>query len=222
MLQIMRSHKFFTVFLLGGITIIIIIVFIFWGIGPQQNPSTAIVAKVGNERITLAEYERAYANAYRRAWETYKDEEQIEKLNLKQRVIEELIDNLVLMLVAERAGIRVTKEELREVILNEPAFQINGIFSKEVYERRLKLNRMTPAMFENSIKNELLLNKIRRLISETTELSPEEKNMLESIKGDKGQLADIFLFSKRELAIKAYIEALKRQMDITINRDIIF
>ncbi|NOZ68337.1 MAG: hypothetical protein GXP46_03640 [Deferribacteres bacterium] len=52
MLKIMRSHKFFTVFLLSAITIMISIAFIFWGIGPKDNPSVTFVAQINGERIT--------------------------------------------------------------------------------------------------------------------------------------------------------------------------
>jgi peptidyl-prolyl cis-trans isomerase D len=222
MLKIMRSHKFFTVFLLGIITVVITIAFVFYGIGPQQNSSDTIIARINKQRITLAEYDRAYTYAYRRARETYKNEDEIKKLNLQQKVLQELIDNTVLIGAAHKAGITVTDKELKDSIINEPAFQTNGVFSKEVYERRLKLNRITPALFESSMKNDLLLNKIRRLIGETAELTAQETQILTSMKENKAQLSEIFLFSRKELSIKAYIEALKRQMTITVNKDFIF
>ncbi len=222
MLKVMRSHKFFTVFLLGLITIVITIAFVFYGIGPQQNPSGTIIARVNKQRITLAEYDRVYTNAYRRAWETYKNEDEIKALNLQKKVLQELIDNIVLIEAAQKAEMTVTDKELKDKIMNEPGFQVNGVFSKEVYERRLKLNRITPAIFENSMKNDLLLNKIRRLIAETAELTADETQILESLKENKARLSEIFLLSKKELAIKAYVETLKRQMTITVNKDFIF
>src|SRR4030065_1469368 len=221
MLRIMRSHKFFTVFILGAITVMIIIVFIFWGIGPQMDKTQSIVAQVDSETITPAEYERAYAAAYRSAWEMYQNEEEIKKMNLRIKVLDELIDNLVLMSAAKKAGLRVTEKELQEAIINEPAFQTDGVFNREIYVRRLKLNRMNPAMYENEIKNELLLNKMRLRVAQSSDLTADELNILNSIKGDKGQLSGFLLYAKRELAIKAYVEGLKRQMKIIINKEFI-
>lgn len=222
MLKLMRSHKFFSVFLLGFITIAITIVFIFWGIGPQRSTSDVVIAWVDGERITRAEYERAYDMAYRRAREVYQNEEEIKKLDLRNKVLEELIDNRVLMAAAENAGITVTRNELQEVIMNEPAFQRNGVFDKHIYTKRLRLMRKTPSVFENELKNGLLLNKIRRLIGETAELTANEKATLDLIKGgNKEQFFEIFLSSKRELAIKAFVEGLKRQMKIDINEKFI-
>lgn len=223
MLQIMRSHKFFTVVVLGAITIMITIAFVFYGIGPQTNPSQVAIAHVNDERIPFAEYERAYEITYRRAREIYKDEEEIKKLNLKTRVLEELIDNIVLTKAAENAGITVTRDELMEAIINDPAFHMDGVFNEEVYTRRLKLNRITPAIFESAVEKDLLLNKMRRMIIETADLTEEEKKILEMIEGEnKDQLLGIFLSAKRELAVKAYVEGLKRQMKITVNSELIY
>lgn len=221
MLKVMRSHKFFTVFFLGFVTIAITIVFVFWGIGPQQNPSDIVIAEVGESRITYPEYERALELAYRRARDTYGDEKEIEKLNLKNTVLDQIIDNRVLLIASERAGITVSDEEVREEIRNEPAFQKDGVFDREVYERRLQLGRMTPGGFETQLKNDLRLEKMRNLIGETAELGVEEGRILDSIKDNRDQFAEAFLSGKKAMAVKAYVEGLKRQIEISINQKLI-
>ncbi|MEE8329449.1 MAG: SurA N-terminal domain-containing protein [Thermodesulfovibrionia bacterium] len=217
MLKMMRSNKFFSVFLLGFLTIAITIVFVFWGIGPQQNPSDVIIAEVDKSRISLSEYELAYESAYRRAREVYKTNEEIEKLNLRNRVLDELIDRIVLMNAAKDAGITVSEDEVREVIMNEPAFKKDGIFDKNVYIRRLKLSRMTAGRFESKIMEDLFINKIRRLIGETAELTEIDADFPDMEKDVRDQLIEGFLFAKRERAVKAYVEGLKRSAEIKIN-----
>lgn len=213
----MRSNKFFSVFLLGFLTIAITIVFVFWGIGPQQNPSDVIIAEIDKSRISLSEYELAYESAYRRAREVYKTNEEIEKLNLRNRVLDELIDRIVLMNAAKDAGITVSEDEVREVIMNEPAFKKDGIFDKNVYIRRLKLSRMTAGRFESKIMEDLFINKIRRLIGETAELTEIDADFPDMEKDVRDQLIEGFLFAKRERAVKAYVEGLKRSAEIKIN-----
>jgi len=66
MLKIMQSHKFFTVFVLSAITIMISVAFIFWGIGPKDSAQVTYVASVENEKIPLDEYWRAYDNEVKR------------------------------------------------------------------------------------------------------------------------------------------------------------
>lgn len=216
MLKIMRSHKFFTVFLLSAVTIMIIITFVFWGIGPLENPSNMVVAHIGKEKITQEEYWKSYYIAedyYRRI---YKDEEEIKKLNLKEMVLNDLIDRKVLMIAADMSAVRVTQEELKKAIMSNPIFQKNGVFQRDVYMRALKLMRMTPREYENALMDELLIDKMSRVIGETTELTTDERKILDSIKEGREQLAQAFLSAKQELAIKAYIEGVKRQIKIKI------
>lgn len=217
MLKVMRSHKFFTVFLLSAITIVIIITFVFWGIGPLENPSNMVVARVGKEKITQEEYWKSYYIAEDYYRKIYKTEEDIKKLNLKERVLNELIDRKVLMTAAERAGLRVTQEDLQKAIMSNPIFQKNGVFQRDIYMRALRLMRTTPKEYENALMDELLIDKMRRLIGETAELTPQERKIVDSIKEGREQLAQAFLSAKQELAIKAYIEGVKRQMKIKIN-----
>ena len=221
MLKIMSSHKFFSVFLLSAITIMITVAFVFWGIGPKDNPQVQFVAEVEGDRIMLEDYYRAYDNESRRLKEQYTDEE-IEKMNLPDRVIDSLISRKVLSIAAERAGITVSEKELQNAIVNEPAFQRDGVFDVDVYEKRLRLNRLSPQIYENALSSDMLVAKISRLIGETAELSSEEARMLASLQGDnKSQLAQIFLSSKSNQVIRAYIESIKRQLDITVRRDLV-
>lgn len=221
MLKIMRGHKFFSVFLLTAITVMIIISFVFWGIGPKDNPSLSIVARIEGERITLNEYWQAYDDEYKRVREIYSDEEAIKKLNLKDRVLENLIDRKVLLIAAQRAAIEVTDKELQDAIVNIPYFQQNGVFDHNIYMRALRLNRMTPQMFEEELKNDLILTKMTRLIGETAELTAAEIKILDSIKEGRESLTETFHATKRSQVIKAYVEGLKRQMKIKVNSELI-
>lgn len=222
MLKIMQGNKFFTVFLLSAITIMITIAFVFWGIGPNENISVSVVAEIEGEKITLEEFWRAYDNEYDRVKDQYPDPEEIKKLNLEDRILSSLVDRRVLLIAAEDAGINVSEKELQEAIINTPYFQRNGVFDQNVYKRALKLNRITPQTFESSIKNDMIITKISRLIGETSELSKEELKILDSIKGGNNkQLAEIFRSNKSRQTVAAYIESIKRQLDITINRDLI-
>lgn len=221
MLKIMQSNKFFSVFLLTVITVMIIITFVFWGIGPRDNPTVQYAAQVGKHRIMLDEYYRAYDTEYRRLRENYSDEE-IEKMNLPDQVIDRLIERRILLMAAEEAGIDVSKEELQNAIINNPLFQRNGVFDKRLYERILRLNRTTPQAFEEGLKNDLIIAKMKRLIAETSELTREDLKMLDAIKGEnREQLRQLIELSKSTQYINAYVQALKREIEIKINRDLL-
>lgn len=223
MLEIMRSHKFFSVFLLGAVTFMIIVTFVFWGIGGSgpSSESDRILAEIEGQPIPLQEFRRAYENEYKRARERYPNEEEIKKLDLKERVLNSLIDRQVIVIAAEEAGITVTEKELQNEILQLPYFQRNGVFDQEIYERSLQLNRLTPQTFEEQLKNDLLLDKMSRLIQETVEFTSAEMQTIESLKQANPQIAEAFRNSKNSQALKAYVEGIKRTMAIKVNRDLI-
>lgn len=222
MLKILSSNKLASYIILVAITVIIIATFVFWGIGPKDKQQQPVVAQVNKEKIFIQEFWRAYDNEYKRMSESGSSKEDIEKLKLKDKVLNSLIDRTVLLIAAKDAGITVSEKELQDTIITTPYFQKNGVFDKGVYERALKLNRMTPQSFEGMMREDLLVNKMTRLIGETTELSSEDIKLLDSLSGgNQEQLYEIFRSSKANLAVKAYVEGIKKNLDIKINRDLI-
>jgi len=223
MLKVMGSHKFFTIFLLGAVTFMIIITFVFWGMGTGDHSSgkAGIVAEIKGETISIEEFWRIYDNEYKRARERYPNEEELKKLNLKDNVLNSLIDRKVIVIAAQEAGITVTEKELQNEILQLPYFQKNGVFDRNIYERALQINRLNPQIFEEQLKNDMLFTRMSRLIEETVEFTPEELKLIDSLKQSNAQIADAFRNSKNNQALKAYVEGIKRKMAIKVNKDLI-
>ena len=218
----MQSNKFFSVFVLSVITGMITVAFLFWGVGPKDNPTIEYVADIEGQVITLEQYWRAYDAESKRLKDQGTKPEDIEKLQLEDRVLNRLVDREVIIFAAEQAGISVSESELQTAILNTTYFQRNGVFDRNVYERALKINRLTPKGFESSMKHDMIIAKMSRIIGETSELTAEELKIIESIQGgNKEQLTQMFRSNKSNQSIQAYLESIKRQMDITIKRDLI-
>ncbi|MBI5408877.1 MAG: SurA N-terminal domain-containing protein [Nitrospirae bacterium] len=222
MLKIMGTNKLASYIILVAITVVIIATFVFWGIGPKDRPTEAVVAQIEDEKITTDEFWRAYENEYKRIKENSPNAEDIKKPELQDRVLNSLVNRTVLLIAAEKTGITVTEKELQDAIIKMPYFQRNGVFDQNIYMRALKLNRMTSQAFESELRNDLILNKMTRMIGETSELSPEEIKILDSIgAGNQEQLLQIFRSNKSSQAITAYIESVKRQMKVTVNKDLL-
>ncbi|MBI4849766.1 MAG: SurA N-terminal domain-containing protein [Nitrospirae bacterium] len=221
MLKIM-SHKFFTVFLLSGVTVIIIITFIFWGIGPKDRNQETVVAQVEDEKISTEKYWRAYENELKRLKDANPNMEEPKKEQLREQVLNMLVDRTVLAVAAQKAGITIPEKDLQDAIVSIPYFQRDGVFDPEIYSRALRLNRLTAQAFENDLREDLLVSKMSKLIGETAELTPDEIKILDSIgTGNQEQLLQIFRSNKSNQIINAYIESVKRQLKITVNKDII-
>src|SRR6266498_1360138 len=213
MLKAMRKHaKFFYI-----LFFFIILSFIFWGVGTNDvNKSALAVAQVGKEKITLEEYGDSYDRArefYRSVMKEGFNEETEKKLNLKQKVLDSLIDGVVLMTEAKKAGIKVSDSEVEEAIVNDPSFVREGKFNQEIYVRALQLNRLTPERFEALKRKELTINKMKRLIGEAVDVSnvdaPQAGNSEQA-----NAIRQSALYEMRERAVKSYVEGLKKQSDI--------
>ena len=134
MLQSMRKHAryFYVLFF------IVIITFIFWGVGTKDKSTTETVVEIGKEKITVEEFWRAYERTRDTYRELYKDQpfDEIEKkLNLKQMVLNGLLEERVLLISARELGLTASDEDLQQTIINDPRFRRDGVFKKDIYLR---------------------------------------------------------------------------------------
>lgn len=223
MLKMMRKHaKYFYI-----LFFMVIISFVFWGIGTVDKTGTGnIIAEVGKYKITTEEYWRTYEGISRFYREIYKDrfdEEMEKKMNLKDNVLDSMINERVLLIAAKKAGIGVSDEELQESIINEPAFMRNGVFDKDVYLNRLRLNRITPEAYESSKRQELTLKKMRRLIELSVDVIDINLS-LGQVSGDEQvvkMISESMLNNRKEKVVRSYIEGLKKQIKIRIHKQLI-
>ncbi len=221
MLKTMRHHAryFYVLFF------IVILSFIFWGVGTvDKTDKGSIAAEVGNLKISSEEYWRAYDRTFGFYKDIYKekfDEEMQKKLNLKENVLNTLIDNKVLLLAARKDGISVSDGELNEAIRNEPAFLKDGVFDRDVYQNRLRLNRLTPEAYESAKRQEMTINRMRRIIELGAALPEAELAKLSGDEQSVKQIREAMLGSAREKALRSYVEGLKKGMKIKINKDVL-
>ena len=221
MLKAMRKHaKYFYV-----LFFIIIITFVFWGVGTvDKTGNVEVIAEVAQHKITVEEYWKAYDSTFRFYKEVYKDafNEKMQK-DLKEKVLDSLMDEKVLLIASKEAGISVSDEELQDSISGERAFLKNGVFDKEVYINRLRLNRITPEVFENMKRQELTYEKMRRLV----ELSVDATALDIQLPRPSGneQAADMIrqamMGDKKGKAVKSFIEGYKKSLKIKINKKLI-
>ncbi len=219
MLKQMRHHaKYFYV-----LFFVVILSFIFWGVGTvDKSEKGDIVAEVGKYKITMQDYWQAYDRAFKFYRELYKekfDEEMQKKLDLKNSVLRSLIESRVLLLAAKENGVIVSDEELNDAIKSDPAFMRNGVFDGQVYANRLRLSRLTPDAYEYAKRQDLTIEKMKRLI-ELTSYIPE--NIPQPANADEqtsNSLKDAAAAAERMRVVNSYVKGLERQMKITVHED---
>jgi peptidyl-prolyl cis-trans isomerase D len=139
-------------------------IFLVWGKGSDQGGQGVSVAVTVNEtRISFEDYQRAYSNLYRLYQNIYRDQftPAMEKqLRLRQQALDSLIDETLLLQEAGDEGLDISKKELVDSIAQIPAFQENGVFSKDRYLQVLSYQRLTPEDFETMQQRQLLIEKM--------------------------------------------------------------
>ncbi len=220
MLQSMRRHAryFYVLFF------IIIITFIFWGVGTNDKEGARFVAEIGDERISKDEYWRVYERAresYREMYKSQPFEEIEQKLNLKIMVLDSLVEEKVLLVSARELGLVASDEELQQAIVRDPRFIRDGSFKKDIYLRTLANNRLTPDYYEGMLRNQLSTNRMRNLIVSGVDVTDADLAGLKADPAKADLIRQAALFNKRNAALKSYIEGAKVRMKVKINMDMI-
>ncbi len=205
--------------LIKGLLAIIVIVFVFWGVGSFRSRQANRVALVNGEVITAREYQEAYNNLVaqlRSRMGNNFDEETLKTLNLKKKALDSLIDRRILAGEAAKMKFNVTDEDLSRTIGNIKAFQTDGVFSKKTYESVLSRNHMTPEEFEASVRESLMIERIGSFMTGNVKVS--ENEALEWFKWKEGSVNVDFVhfdpekyknFNPSQEEIKAFFDKKK-------------
>lgn len=177
MLHFVRRHARSKV--IWVVVALIIGVFTFWGVSAVvMGPATrAAVAMVNDHTIDAIDIEREERNLLDRYRNAYKDRftpEMRKSLHLRDQALQGLIDRLVLADRAREFGLDISDKEVLDVILNEPAFSRDGRFDKALYVRILRYARQTPAEYEEGLRQDLAIQRLRDLITDGVTVGDDE------------------------------------------------
>nr|WP_320191973.1 SurA N-terminal domain-containing protein [uncultured Desulfobacter sp.] len=146
---------------------IIIVVFVFLGVGSMNAGKKNQVASVNDQAITFAEYRDAYQRMIQRLQQQFGNslnDDLIKSMNVKQYAVNSLIDQKILEIEAQKLKIVVSDEELKQNLLSVKAFQKDGLFNMDMYKRVLGQNAMTPETFEAMQRNTIRNAKLQRMV----------------------------------------------------------
>jgi len=155
---------------------VIIIVFVFWGVGIFTSGRKDIIAKVNGAPITLKEFQEYYNFQLFKLKQTFGDltSEDLKKLNLKQQVLSDLIRIKLLEKEAENLGINITPEEINYAIAQIPFFQENGVFSPQKYQFILRRLGISSNFFKFLVKADLIYQRLKLIVTAPIIVSDDE------------------------------------------------
>ena len=152
MLEAIRKHA--QGWLAKVILALITIPFALWGIDSymQSGRGVGVVADVGDAQISQQEFARALQEQGDRMREAQGPNFEPSVINtpeFRQQVLKRLVEREALLLDARQQRFRTPDSYVEAVLLQAPAFQENGAFSRQRYEALLRQRGMSPAGFEN-------------------------------------------------------------------------
>lgn len=164
MLQTMRDNA--QGMIAKVIVFFIIFVFALWGVESivSLGGGTPATATVGDQEITEADIvrtvEQQKANLRRQFGEQY-DENLFNEKFLRQSALEQLIEQKVALVQADKLGLRAASSAIDETIVTIPAFQQDGRFDKEQFQNVLRMNGLSPLTFRASLADDIKTNQAR-------------------------------------------------------------
>jgi SurA-like N-terminal domain len=234
MIKLIREGSKKHPWLLKLIMILIAVTFVigmgWFGYESSQQPNA--VAVVGPYNVSLEEFRRSYNRMYR----FYKDElkqEIVDEADLKQKVIQSMVDQKIWLVTADEWDLGVSPESLRDEIMKRKEFQKDGKFDADLYHRLLAANRYTPKQFEEQLTKDLRSQQAQFIVQDVATLNPSEVQEAEELSArqtagmeDEAEKERVrqrirlqILFQKKQRALQAFQTAKRMNSEVEIREE---
>jgi peptidyl-prolyl cis-trans isomerase D len=171
--------------ILGGMLLVIcaamVITLVPGGIGDSiglGGPGQGVVAKVAGEPVTTIEVQREARQMLRQQFPRGGEQTEMLLPYFAERAAQNLISRKALVAEAERLGLRVTDEELRDELVHgrySATFFPGGKFvGQQQYENILQNADLSVPAFEQGLKDQILLDKLRNLVTGSALVSDDD------------------------------------------------
>jgi peptidyl-prolyl cis-trans isomerase D len=134
---------------------LLIIPFALWGINSYfGNGGKLVAANVNGSEISQSEFQQAFYQQRSRMQQMLggQYDAQLFDPQIKQRVINELVDRELLLQNADSMGYRVSDQTVVATIQGIDAFREAGVFSSALYQQQVQAQGQSPASFERHVK----------------------------------------------------------------------
>jgi len=178
------------------IVILICVPFALWGINEYFSAASQVtVAKVNGDELDLKEFQQGYQR-YRQQLQSLLGGQipaAFHEDRLKEQSLNQMVAALLEQQTAAEAGMRVGDRQVSKTIQSLPAFQRDGKFARDLYERQIEANGMTPAVFEEKVRRDLLTEQLRQAVAATAFVSKNDADWVAAGDAEKRAIAYINL-----------------------------
>jgi len=152
-----------------------VITIFYWGAGTYRARRRNVLASVNGEEISLEEFYTSWQQAaenYRQIYGKRFSQEMVR--DLSRPVLESLIQKKIFLQEARRRNIQIHDGEIRTRIESYPVFQREGKFDRNLYLDVLSYYRLPPTQFEQTVRENLVLERLDNLIRDGVKISDRE------------------------------------------------
>ncbi|MEX2240938.1 MAG: SurA N-terminal domain-containing protein [Burkholderiales bacterium] len=202
------------------VLVLLVIPFAFFGLESYTRLSGGRddVATVNGSPITQAEFAeelRRQQDRLRAAFGPNLDVAALDTTESRLALLESLVAQRLLADAAQRGGLSVSDEQLRETIAAVPAFQGENGFSRSNYEALLRAQNMTPQTFEARLRHDMALAQLTEAVRGSAIVSRTVTERLEAIQAERREVQEALVAAQPFLAqvkvsdaqLQAYYEA---------------
>lgn len=133
--------------------------------------SYEVLATVDGRLVTASDFQRrlrAQLQAYRGAYGGNASPELLRQLGIEQMILQQMIDEQVALIEAERRGIAVSGDELHSEVRSLPSLQEEGGFVGEQRYHEILANQqppMTVEEFEDGLRRSVVIERLRAAVT---------------------------------------------------------
>ena len=167
-----------------GLIGLIAVSFVFWGVS-SPFIGAPYAAKVGGVEISLTQLDTEYRRQLSQYTEQFGELPESFRRPLRERVLDSIVRDTVVDLHVVEEGFRITDEYVTAAIQRTPDFQIDGIFSKDLYYDLLAGNGLLPAEYEARQRRAIRQSQLQRSIAATAFVTPAEYRRYLNLYGEQ-------------------------------------
>jgi len=162
-----------------GLLLLLVASFGLWGIGSDMLGSSAgsDVIEVGDETITIGEFQREYQNQIVSLSNVYRQRisrEQARQLGLLENTVRILTDRLLLSEKAKALGLGATDAAVLDEIRNGPTFKNEaGVFDRFRFQEYLRQTGYSEAEFVEVLRKDLMRQQLLSTFALDPSVTPE-------------------------------------------------
>jgi peptidyl-prolyl cis-trans isomerase D len=159
---------------------LIVAVFALWGVesiigGFISSPS---VAEVNGEEITE---QQLTINTQNLLASIGGNIEGFDQGLLEQIALSQLIEEVLLRQAAEDASMRISEDRIDRAILENPQFQLNGVFDQDLAIRTIASQQMNVPIYRDQISSSMLLSQVANAYSATNFVTESELSRIAAL-----------------------------------------